>query len=145
MRRNVIVAVDPGTSKCGLAVLDTGGKVFDKTVVPLSGLLWQFGEFCRSWPAITTVVVGSGTGSRNVVSMLSAALPPGAAITTIQETNTTLAARALYESEHPRPWYMRIVPFGLITEPEGIDAYAAVVIGLKYIYSDTARTPEREP
>lgn len=123
-----VLGIDPGRSKCGLALCVPGGVVAKAIVprveVPAVVLAWA-GEH-----AIDAIVVGGGTGSRQVIAALaglqaSGRLPP---VTSEEERDTTLAARRRYFDEHPARGWRRFVPTSFQVPPEPYDDYAAVVI-----------------
>ena len=133
--KDKLLAIDPGTRKCGIAVLHPDGTALEKRVAPLEGLKNELEDIFGRRDDIDAVVVGSGTGSAKVIEIIrSIGAAPGS-IEKIQERNTTLDARKLYEKDHPRPWPLRMLPFGLFGLPDGMDAYAAVAIGLLYLES----------
>jgi len=126
------LAVDPGRSKCGLAVMTSAGEVLSKAAVPAKDVaaaaadLWECGGFDK-------IVMGSGTGSAEVAEKLRAIAALPSPIVMVPEKNTTLEARAIYERENPRAWPLRIIPRWLFAPPADLDAYAAIAIGLRYI------------
>lgn len=130
--KKLFLAVDPGTSKCGLAVMDTDGLVHEKLVAPLEGLTNTVQTLISVHTGVEVVAIGAGTGSKPVAKILKAVCT-GTDVIYVQEKNTTLRARELYEKDHPRRWPASMLPFGLFGMPEDMDAYAAVAIGMIFI------------
>lgn len=124
----IVLGIDPGRDKCGLA-LCVPGRVLAKAIVarldvPGVVLAWA-GEH-----AIDAIVVGGGTGSREVMAALaglgaSGRLPP---VVAEPEQGTTLAARRRYFEEHPARGWRRLVPVSFQVPPEPYDDYAAIII-----------------
>jgi RNase H-fold protein (predicted Holliday junction resolvase) len=123
-----VLAIDPGLHKCGVAVC-VPGAVLARAIVPP-------GEVPRvvvAWAGqhrIDVIVVGGGTGSREIMAALaglraSGRLPPVAAE---EERDSTLAARRRYFEEHPPTGWRRLIPRSFQVPPEPYDDYAAVVI-----------------
>ncbi|HEU4754030.1 MAG TPA: hypothetical protein VFU47_13050 [Armatimonadota bacterium] len=124
-----VLAIDPGTDKCGLAVVDSRDGVLARGVVPASTI----GAVARAWadahrPSI--LVVGKGTALRRIRGALSEIPLP---LEIFPETNTTLRARARYFQEHPPRGWRRLLPVTLQTPPIPVDDYAAVLIAEDYL------------
>jgi len=128
-----VLGVDPGRDKCGVAVCEPGRVLARAVVAPLDlpGLVAR-------WAAqheVGAVVVGGGTGSRQVIAALSglrasSRLP---ALAVEEERNTTLSARRRYFEEHPPRGWRRFVPRSFQIPPEPYDDYAAIVIAEGYL------------
>ena len=127
------IAVDPGRAKCGLAVMSSDGDVVEKLVAPTENLTGIASELTRSHPGVDRIVIGSGTGSGGIVEKLRSSSGLPGRIETVAEKNSTLEARRLFEKEHPLPWPLRILPYWIFSSYKGIDAYAAVIIGERYL------------
>jgi hypothetical protein len=122
--RRVVLGVDPGRSKCGVAACTPAG-VLARAIVPPDALA----ETARQWQArhgITEIVVGNRTGSPAVVASLEAAVP--IPVRLVDEAGTTLRARVRYFAEHPPRGWRRLVPRGLLIPPEPYDDYVAVLL-----------------
>ncbi len=122
--RRIVLAIDPGRDKCGVAVCEPG-RVRDRAVVP-SGML---PNLVREWQqryGVTEVVIGNRTASKDVARALTDVLR--LPLRAIDEEGTTLRARARYFAEHPPRGWRRLVPRSLQTPPEPYDDYAAVLL-----------------
>jgi hypothetical protein len=123
--------VDPGTDKCGVAVVDAREGVLARGVVPPSTVA----ALARTWagehrPAL--LVVGKGTALKKLRAALEEV---GLPLEVFPETNTTLRARDRYFREHPPRGWRRLLPLGLQTPPIPIDDYAAVLIAEDFLAS----------
>jgi hypothetical protein len=121
----LVLAVDPGRRKCGVAVV-ADAAVLARHVVARDGL----GDLLRSLGrafALTEAVAGDRTGAAEVIEEMQRALP-GVPVTPVDEAGTTLEARRLYFAEHPPRGWRRLIPAGLRIPPEPYDDYAAVVL-----------------
>src|SRR5207249_8450509 len=118
-----------GRQKCGLAVVEPGGRVRAREIVPTAEAPARAADWARRLSA-PGVVVGHGTGGRAVCQALRSA---GLRVETVPETGTTLAARALYFAEHPPRGWRRLVPRTLQLPPVPLDDYAAVLIARAYL------------
>ncbi len=122
--RRVVLAIDPGRSKVGVAVCEPGAvlarAVIPREAMPVLVQQWQERH------AVTEVVVGNRTGSDAVVAALVGVA--GVPVRRIDEAGTTLRARARYFLEHPPRGWRRLVPQSLQTPPEAYDDYVAVLL-----------------
>jgi len=123
-----VLAVDPGRQKCGVAVCDPGG-VIARAVVSLAELAPLVREWVRSH-RVDWVVVGSGTGSREVVARLSGL---GAPVRVLEERGTTLQARRRYFKDHPPRGWRRLLPLSLQIPPAPYDDYSAIVLAEEFL------------
>ena len=129
----IVLAIDPGRDKCGVAVC-APGRVLARAIVPSA----QLPGLVTSWVTeheVDAVVVGGGTGSRQVMAALaglraSRRLPP---VTVEEERDSTLAARRRYFEEHPARGWRRLVPRSFQVPPEPYDDYAAVIIAERHL------------
>jgi RNase H-fold protein (predicted Holliday junction resolvase) len=121
----IVLAVDPGRGKCGLAVLD-GDAVLARAVVSRDDLGASIRSLKRKF-TIAEIVVGNRTTAEAVSAVVRGELP-GVPVSFVDETGTTLEARRLYFTEHPPRGWRRLVPRGLRVPPEPYDDYAAVAL-----------------
>lgn len=125
-----VLAIDPGSSKCGLALVRRDEN--DRThlvwhaIVPTE----QVGEAVikqQTETHFTLIVVGNGTRSKHVVEHLRDALP-SIGILVVDETGTTVQARERYWEHNPRRGIWKFIPATLQIPKEPIDDYAALVL-----------------
>ena len=121
-----IIAVDPGTDKLGLAILDSSGDVIEKMVVTLPDLPDALDSLVNQYhPRL--LAVGDGTGCDDFLEKTAAF---NFSITIrIPEKNTTLEARGLAWKESPPGGIWRVLPRLFWPTPCDLDAWAAVIIG----------------
>jgi GNAT superfamily N-acetyltransferase len=130
-----IAAVDPGRSKCGLAVTDQAGQtvVAAAILTPADSL-----ALLQQWQGqgLSLVLLGNGTGSGRWREQLA---PSGLAIQQCDEWGTTLAARQRYwQLEPPRGW-RRCLPRGLRLPPRDIDDVVAQLLLERHLGRPLAR------
>jgi RNase H-fold protein (predicted Holliday junction resolvase) len=130
MNEKVVLAVDPGSEKCGLALVR---RVADAKLEILWRKVTPVGELCESMheafkvQSADLIVVGSGTGSRNVVHKVRESFP-SMGILVVDEQETSLQARERYWEHHKRRGWRRFVPATLQVPPDPIDDFAALVL-----------------
>jgi RNase H-fold protein (predicted Holliday junction resolvase) len=119
-----IAGVDPGRSKCGLAVTDSKGhKIVGAAILPPAESL----ALLRQWQGqgMHLVVLGNGTGSASWREQLAQA---GLAIQQCDEWGTTLAARKRYWQLESSLGWRRFLPRGLRLPPRDIDDIVAQLL-----------------
>lgn len=127
---SVIISIDPGKSKCGIAVVNSSGEVLKREVVSTTNIVEILSEFINEYSA-NKFLIGSGTFSKTVKKMISNSLP-NIPIEVIDEKYSTEVARKLYFKEYPPKGIFKIIPLGLQIPPVPYDDFAAVVLAKKY-------------
>ena len=126
----VVLAIDPGTSKCGLALVRRKPSneldLIWRDIVPTSDIAAalvtaaQISEF-------SMIIIGSGTSSRTLVETLRETLP-SIGILVVDEKETTIQARERYWEHNPRRGWRRLLPATMQVPPEPVDDFAAFVL-----------------
>ncbi len=127
-----VLAVDPGTEKCGLAVVQSDGTVLHHEVLPVANLASVAAERAQRH-AVQRVVVGDRTGAREIRDALSAqlALP----IFLVDEHRSSEQGRRRYFRDNPPRGWRRLLPVGLQTPPRPYDDYVAIVLAERHLAS----------
>ncbi len=125
----VVLGIDPGRDKCGLAVV-AGNCVPQKQVVPRREFLGVVIAFVKEYN-VDTVVLGDGTGSKEFMEELQGALP-GLKVVTIDEQHSTEEARESYWRDHKPKGWRRILPTSMQVPPEPYDDYVAVILAQRF-------------
>lgn len=124
-----ILAVDPGTVKCGLAVVCAEGGVLVREVAPSGELVARALELAGAHQCVR-IVLGRGTGSEPLRKALVKASP--IAVDLVDEEFTTLRARERYFQEHPPRGFWRLVPVSLQNPREPFDDYVAIILAERW-------------
>ena len=127
----MILGVDPGRSKTGLALVTGTGEVVKTQVALMTDFAEELQVFLAD-VAIDTIVLGNGTTSQAMTDTLKKLLP-GLAINVVEESYSTEEARKLYWELHPPRGLKRLLPLGLQVPPENLDGLAAVVLVRRFI------------
>lgn len=130
LRPDLVIAVDPGRDKCGVAVVRSDGTCPEKRVVAAT----EVGETVAAMAAgygATTLVIGDRTGSRETIRALERLGVFGSIVRT-DEHRSTEEAKELYFREQPARGLRRLIPAGFRRPPEPLDHYAAWVLGRRY-------------
>ena len=142
----IVLAVDPGTAKCGLAVVERresplSHHVRCQAVVETTRLEEHVRELLRAYP-VEAVLVGNATNGRALAEALRALLPPEVPLYPVPEAYTSERARARYLAEHPpRGLFARLVPTGMRVPPVPVDDYVAVILAETFFADGTPPEP----
>ena len=120
----MILAIDPGKEKCGLAVLDEEGRVIERQVISRGETPgWITGKSFR------VVVIGEGAFGRE----LAKELPLHLNLRFVSEKDSTWQARRRYWRENQPAGWLKFIPTSLLVPPVPIDDYAAIILGERYL------------
>jgi RNase H-fold protein (predicted Holliday junction resolvase) len=126
----MVLGVDPGTQKCGYAVVvELGSPPLELGVVPLR----EFGArlaVLRARFSIDLAAIGKGTNAGTVsATVRDAGLP----FALVDERETSLQARARFFIDFPPRGWRRLIPRGMLLPDRPIDDYAALLIAERYL------------
>lgn len=129
MDDGLLVAIDPGREKCGIALLDARtAAVLDQQVALRSRLTEQLLAYYQRGARLA--VVGHRTASREIVDE---AKQLGYRVELINEDFSTEQARVRYWESNPRCGWRRLIPQGLLLPSRPVDDYVAVILGERYL------------
>ena len=131
MNSGPVVAVDPGSAKCGIAVLSADGQVLHRDIVAAETIGEAVDVIAETHKA-THIAVGSGTACGAVMERILV-FRDGSDITEVSEAHTTLQARGRYWQDNPPGCLLSLLPAGMRIPPRPIDDYAAVVIAERFL------------
>lgn len=126
----ILMAIDPGRAKCGIAVVDRKGTVLFVKAVENSVVVAELQQIFDEY-VLNKVVMGNGTDHINVLTKIKAAYP-NLSIEMVDEKNTTLMARKLYWQYNKPSFWQNLIPYDWRTTPI-LDGYAALAIAIKYM------------
>lgn len=138
MTRELILGIDPGSSKSGVALLDKGGNILRLEIILMDSFQSGLQQFLRE-DNPTVCVLGDGTTSSSMQAALTDLLP-ATKVVVCDESYSTEEARKLYWEMNPPQGWRRLIPLGLLTPPVPLDAYAAVVLARRYIAESDDKT-----
>ena len=134
MTAGAILGIDPGTRKCGYALVTAPGTPpLELGIAPTERLGDTLHDLAARH-AIRAIALGGGTHAAVVRATLeSLALP----IHIVDERETTLLARRRYFQAHPPRGWRRLIPRGMLLPPRPIYDYAAVLIAERLLEGPT--------
>lgn len=125
-----VLAIDPGSSKCGMALVRREGdgklKLLWRTIARSDALVDSLAVAKKTEP-YSLVIVGSGTRSRTIVEQIRGAMP-SMGILVVDEKDTTLQARERYWEHNRRRGWRRFLPSTLQIPPEPVDDFVALIL-----------------
>jgi hypothetical protein len=125
--------VDPGRSKCGLAVVSGPDpiSVLAQCVVETERLTLEVAALCRRYPQIARLIVGNGTGSA-VLRRALADSQPDIPLDLVPEHGTSALARTRFLTENSPAGLRRLLPPGLRAPERPYDDYVALILAERY-------------
>jgi len=126
----VILGIDPGTRKCGFAVIEGLGKApVDLGIARLEDFGSRLATLLHEH-AIDRAAIGCGTNAETIVALVR---ERGVPYVLVDERETTLQARARFFADHPPRGWRRLMPRGMLLPDRPIDDYAALLIAERYL------------
>ncbi len=128
----IVIAIDPGRDKCGLACVRSDGSVVEKAILPPREVV----DWVRRVAGAdsVSVIVGNGTGHRAIGDLLATA---GIAWMSVDERDTSRAARSRYLADHPGRGLLRLIPRGLRSPDAPYDDYVALILAERALADDS--------
>ena len=130
---NFVIGVDPGLSKVGLALLEEGGRLVSRCIVPRSSAASEVASLASG--KSVEIALGDGTKTREVEAEIISAMGERDSfrIVRVDERNSTVEGRRLFLLDNRKPWWVRLIPIGLRTPDRPWDDYVAEVIARRYL------------
>ncbi len=133
MKNRVALSIDPGTRKCGVAVVRDGAppETFHREVVATGDLAASCRTMLSRFP-IDILLIGDATNSEAVREAVHSLCPASIPIRLVPEAYTSERARARWCLDTPpRNLWERLMP-GCRTPPCPVDDYAAVILAEQF-------------
>lgn len=138
MTATLALAIDPGTRKCGVAVVQSEGELrtLYREVTPTQDLPGVILRVCAEY-APHVVLIGNATNARVVADVVRALLPAAVPVEFVPEAFSSERARARWCLENPPVnLWERLLP-GFRTPNVPVDDYAAVILAEQYFASQS--------
>jgi len=128
-----VLAVDPGTSKMGWALVAGNGDTEAQGIIRMEGWIGELGQVLDKRD-LQIVVIGSGTNQSNMEEALSRLLPQTKFVV-VDEKESTVEAWQLKRREEAggNPFRQLAFLFRQLFAPVPVDDYAAVVLARRYL------------
>ena len=126
----IIIAIDPGTKKCGYAVVDSKLSVLQREVILIDKIIKNIEDSFKVYK-INKIILGDGTNYEQIEKKLKNHFPR-LKIVLIEEGFSTLEARKKYFEAHPPRGIFKFIPLSLRVPPRQYDDFVAVLLAEKY-------------
>jgi RNase H-fold protein (predicted Holliday junction resolvase) len=126
----IIIAIDPGSKKCGYAVVNSNLSVLRREVI-LTEKIAKTIEDSLNIYKINKIILGNGTNYKQIENKLREHFPQ-LKIILIEEEFSTLEARKKYFKAHPPRGIFKLIPLSLRVPPGYYDDFVAVLLAEKY-------------
>ena len=126
----MIMAIDPGRGKCGIAVIDKSREAKFHRIIETSEFTAIISELISNFD-IEIIILGSGTSSKDAKNKITAIsdLP----VKVVDEHHTTEEARKLYWKRNPPSGWRKIIPTSMQVPPVPVDDLAAEILALRFL------------
>ena len=128
--KETVFAIDPGTKRCGYAVVDSNINVLCRAIVPLGKLISNIKKLFSNYQ-ISRFILGNGTNYKEIEKKIKNHFSQFEIIL-VKEDFTTLEARKKYFEVYPPKGLLKILPSSLRVPPAHYDDFVAVLIAEKY-------------
>lgn len=128
----MIMGIDPGRDKCGVAVLTAAGEIKYQRVVETA----ELGDVIKRLIAeheIELVILGNGTTHKAAASLVEAS---GLQVKVVDEKHTTEEARREYWKKNPPRGWRKLLPTTMQVPPEPVDAIVAEILVKRFLASE---------
>ncbi len=125
----MIMGVDPGRDKCGVAVLSSAGEVKFSEVIPTENFDTAIEKLAAQFE-IEQVILGNGTTHVDAEKKIRAIKLP---VKVIDEKFTTEEARREYWVQNPPRGWRRLLPVSMQVPPVPVDNIVAEILAKRYL------------
>lgn len=126
----LVLAIDPGKRKCGIAVVNNKLQFIKGEVVENKELIYKIGMHLEKHN-ISNILIGSGTNSGEIKKRIKEKFS-GIIIIEISEKNSTMQARKRYFDYYPPVGFLKIFPKSFLIPPCPFDDFAALIIAERF-------------
>lgn len=130
MLDDVVLGIDPGRSKVGVAVVRNDGQVLHRAVLTIEDFGKELQPLCLRFRP-RCIVVGGGTGFRALEALLRT-LSADVPVHVVNEAHTSEQARRRYLRENPPRGWRRLIPSWLRTPERPYDDIVAIILAERY-------------
>ncbi len=142
----MILAIDPGSAKTGIALVNEDGSLGKKDIIPTEALENLAAAWAKTGEA-RLIVMGNGTHHKELRKRVEEGLKDAdlpLPIVFVDEKYTTEMGKERYWKDHPAKGISRLIPKGMRTIPVPVDDYVAWIIGEIYLGTVEAESVRHE-
>ena len=124
----IIIAIDPGRQKCGIALVNYDARVIRKQIIAAAQLVETVQVLVTEYPE-AEIVLGDRTFSRQFFNQLQVF---GKEIHFVDEDRSSLEGRYRYLKENSKG-LAKLLPIGLRVPKQPFDDYVAVILAERFL------------
>ncbi|MBP0016345.1 MAG: pre-16S rRNA-processing nuclease YqgF [Cyanobacteria bacterium SBLK] len=128
----MILGFDPGRDKCGIAVMDDTGQIYEHRVVDSREAIAAVRALSQQY-SLQQIAIGNLTTAKEWHEKLKAELGEDFPLIAIDERNSSLEARDRYWQMYPPKGLTRLLPRGMRLPPRPVDDIAAILLVERYL------------
>jgi len=126
----IIIAIDPGTKKCGYTLVDSNLSVLQREVIPTEKIEETIQDSLNIFK-LNKIILGNGTNYKDIEKRLKNNFPQLKVILIEEEFSTLEARKKYFEANTPRG-ISKLIPLSLRVPPCHYDDFVAVLLAEKY-------------
>lgn len=126
----IIIVIDPGTKKCGYAVVNSNLSVLQREVISTEGITRAIENGLNIYK-VGKIILGNGTNYKKIEEKIKYHFPQSVIIL-VEEEFSTLEARKKYFEAHAPQGISKLIPLSLRVPPCNYDDFVAVLLAEKY-------------
>lgn len=140
MAENLVLAIDPGREKCGIAVVHRQQGVITQTIIATTELREIALQLMEKYQ-LTIAVIGDRTTSQTAQAVLAGIQSGGQqlAVIPVNEHRSTDEARKRYWQDQPPTGWKRLLPTTMQVPPRPVDDYVAVILAERYFAASSSQ------
>ena len=128
----IILAVDPGRDKCGVAVVSDRMEIHHKKIVNSRDICAYLNKLVHKYD-IDKVIIGNGTASQAVKGELCRQVGTGLPVVTVDERDSTREAEERYLQDNPPRGIKKLLSkFVRWRVEKPLDDYTAVILAERF-------------
>ncbi|MDY7006860.1 MAG: pre-16S rRNA-processing nuclease YqgF [Cyanobacteriota bacterium] len=128
----MILGFDPGSQKCGLALMDREKKLYYHQVIESLEVVTTIKKLHQKFD-IDLIAIGDQTTSKTWKPTLTKILSKTVPIIKIDERYSSLEARDRYWQMYPPQGILRLIPLGMRIPPKPVDDIVAIILIERYL------------
>lgn len=127
----ILISIDPGSAKTGLAVLSGDKKVLEKKIISTNDIENEIIS-CINRFKPDIIVIGNATWSKKI-KLLVKSVAGNIPLLMVNEKHSTERARLRYFQENPPRGIWKLLPVTMQVPKEPYDDYAAIILAEEYL------------
>ncbi|NES78182.1 MULTISPECIES: pre-16S rRNA-processing nuclease YqgF [Okeania] len=132
----MILGFDPGSQKCGIALMDREKKLHYHQVIESLEVVKTIKNLYQKFD-IDLIVIGDQTTSKIWKQSLTKIISKTVPIIKIDERYSSLEARDRYWQMYPPQGIFRLIPLGMRIPPKPVDDIVAIILIERYLKNDS--------